>query len=554
MLHMTTFYDREEDSTLLKYARENRESGYFNDITIWAGKECFSANRLVLSCYSPFFRTMFKSKLKEQYENNIEIKHGNGSFIKRLVDYIYDGSISVDNSDVMGLLSAADFLQLDDIRQVCLSHLEQNLQIDNCYDVLEVADYYKSAMLKQKVETFIDENFEELSKDLQFKTSSKERVVDLISSLNRNIVSETSIYHAILNWINYKEGRRRDFAALFNLVNLNELSSKFLEEVVSKEDLVKANLSCTNAVLQVISSCLQEVRLTKNCTSVVCIGGFWTDEEVMEVFNCFGEAAKLYPKVPKGSCISCSAKLDDCFYAIGGNPATMGINSASNTMFKLKINQKLLKWVPAASMQEQRTAFASAVFRNVLYVTGGRNEKNTISSTELYDPVLNSWQIGGHLNQSRCGHALVANNNYLFVIGGKSDNCYLHSMEQLELGNGVWKLTAPMLKPRHNFAAVYCNGFIFAIGGQSGTENETTTNSVEKFDQVKNRWSFVKSMNIARSAFSATVLQGRIFVVGGLNAKKIAVKEIECYNPSLNSWTIVKTIDHKLFYHSAIAV
>ena len=553
MLHTTSFYDRGDDSILLRYAKENKEKGYFNDVTIRAGNECFPANRMVLACYSPFFENMFKSGLKERYEKSIEIKYGKGQFIKQLIDFIYFGSISINNSDVVEILEAADFLQLDNIKEVCFNHLEKNLDLENCFDVFELADRYRSPLLKAAVEEFISKNFEIFIDSSKVKSFTKEMFMEWFTKLNQKEIDQNLLYHTILNWIKHDKSRNSEFAEFFQLLNLNEFSSTFLEEVVSKEKLVEDSLFCTNAVLQVISQRLKEIRLAENCTSIVTIGGYWTDKEVLEIFNCFGEAVKQYPRLPKGSRICCSVKFNEQLYVIGGNPELL--NGASTTTYLLMLNQKLMKWKEVAAMHEPRSAFSSAVFDKVLYVAGGCNKNNILSSTEYYDPFHKLWQMGSQMKQSRKGHALVAFYGKLLALGGKSGNDeILNSVEQLQSLNGKWELIMPMIEPRYNFVAVRCKGIIYAIGGQCGSENHTTTKSVEKFDPDRNDWCSVKSMNIARSSFSATVLQDRIFVVGGLSTEKIAVKEIECYNPALDSWSIIKNVDQKLFYHSAIAV
>ena len=64
---------RNEDNDLLKYANLKRKQGVFNNLTIKTNGKLFLANRLVLSCYSEFFETMFQTEMKEKYQNTVEI-------------------------------------------------------------------------------------------------------------------------------------------------------------------------------------------------------------------------------------------------------------------------------------------------------------------------------------------------------------------------------------------------------------------------------------------------------------------------------------------------
>ena len=66
-------HDVIRQAKLLEYANTKRNTENFNDVTIQAGAESISANRMVLACYSKFFESMFLSQLKEKYQNTVEI-------------------------------------------------------------------------------------------------------------------------------------------------------------------------------------------------------------------------------------------------------------------------------------------------------------------------------------------------------------------------------------------------------------------------------------------------------------------------------------------------
>ena len=95
---------------LLQYANTKRNDGDFNDVTIQAGAESISANRMVLACYSKFFESMFLLQLKERHQNTVEIKEFDGQAVKSVIEYIYSGKIDINVCNVMVVLGVADFL------------------------------------------------------------------------------------------------------------------------------------------------------------------------------------------------------------------------------------------------------------------------------------------------------------------------------------------------------------------------------------------------------------------------------------------------------------
>ena len=80
------------------------------------------------------------------------------------------------------------------------------------------------------------------------------------------------------------------------------------------------------------------------------------------------------------------------------------------------------------------------------------------------------------------------------------------------------------------------------------------TNTVEKYDVVKNRWTFVNNMKTARRSHAACALNGKIFVVGGLDASKAQVNTVECYNPQTDSWSVVASTEIPLRLHSQVVL
>ena len=117
---------------VLQYPNEKRNKGTFNDVIIEAGIETIAANRMILSCCSRFFERMFDLKMKEKYQDDpVQINDFDGKAVKALIDFMYSGEVTIENENVMDLLAASDYLQLDEVKQFCFELLESNLSSDN---------------------------------------------------------------------------------------------------------------------------------------------------------------------------------------------------------------------------------------------------------------------------------------------------------------------------------------------------------------------------------------------------------------------------------------
>jgi len=245
--------------------------------------------------------------------------------------------------------------------------------------------------------------------------------------------------------------------------------------------------------------------------------------------------------------------LDDSIYCIGG-AIENNFKNSTNKIYRLNLQNTTLKWEKTVSMTEQRSYFGAAVCKECLVAVGGYTGKSISETIEVYDPRLNEVREIKSLNEKRFEHELVVADGKLFAIGGANseDDC-LSSVKQknMDILGGRWKIIKPMNEKRKQFAAVLCNYCIYAIGGlfESGV-----LASVEKYDTNTNKWSFVSRMNVARWKHAACVLRGKIFVVGGIDQNDEVIKTIECYDPTINEWTIVGETKQELCGNALVAI
>ncbi len=90
-----------------------------------------------------------------------------------------------------------------------------------------------------------------------------------------------------------------------------------------------------------------------------------------------------------------------------------------------------------ASMPTARGGIGAAAVDNFIYVAGGREVNNQLTSrVDILDVALNSWQPAPPLFTPREHAAVVAVGTKIFVIGGMGDNGnVLNSVEMLDLGD-----------------------------------------------------------------------------------------------------------------------
>ena len=536
------------------YCNDKRNNGSFNDVTIEAGDRTIAANRLILSCCSRFFEAMFDLEMKEKYQNPVQVHGIDGAAVKSVIDFMYNGEVKITSENVMELIAASDYLQVAEVKRSCFEFLESILSSDNWFVVLGAAKSYESEYLQGHVYEYVSSNFDGMVQTDEFKTLPKNDLVSLISKINRKQTNEESIFNGIVTWCRYdEEARKEEFPMLFeDLINLDLISAEYLEDIVLKEEMVSGIIHCLKRMTY---NFCQKKKCRKE-TKIISLGGAKSLRSCIEVYSRSNKPPKNLPELPIELSCHSSLKLGNYVYLIGGESMFNGNKNEKvlQTVWRLDTNDKMPNWKKIVCLKVKRYLMGSAVFRDTLVVVGGYDGNSILNSVEFYVAALDEWKAGSPLPEGRGAFSMAANEEHLYVIGGLINNKISAKVQRTSNLQTNWEEIAPMQMPRRWFAAVICNGIIYAIGGQTNSEQDVTTNTVEKYKFVEEKWVFVNSMITKRRAHAACVMNGKIYVVGGIDASNTLVNSIECYDPIGDSWNIVSCTDICLYHHSLIAL
>ena len=543
-------YNRNHYPDLLQYAKTNRDDGTFNDVTIQTGHLSIGANRMVLSCCSTFFEKMFKSQMKERYESSITIQEIDSTAVKHMIDYMYEGSITIDSSTVMDILAAADFLQLADVKLFCFEFLKDHISSDSWYAVLSAAKLYRCDQLQKYTYQFIVDHLDEITKSDDFKTVAKDDLTLLISNLRKNekTVNESVICKLVIDWTKQDEEERKAvFADLFQMICLEKVSVDILE-CLFEESFVKCNLVCGNAITVALFSMLKTNQQTSKesiSLTIFSVGGNQGIRKVLEILNLSKREKQKYPDFPCAVRGHCSVKLNGIVYCIGGCEPR-NTSNVYDKVYQIHLNETNLRWKEVVLLNEKRYWMGATIFRGCLVVAGGFDGERILSSVEFSSDPSKIWRKASPLLHKRCGNALAVCNGSLYALGGFAETTCLSSVERLDYFNEPWQYVAPMLIARYGLTVVSLNGCLYAIGGSSKLDKKKALNTVERYDPGLNEWTPVCEMTFKRRFHCACVYDEKIFVIGGIDDSGNVIKEIECYDPSKNKWCIVEYLQHPL--------
>lgn len=211
-------------------------------------------------------------------------------------------------------------------------------------------------------------------------------------------------------------------------------------------------------------------------------------------------------------------------------------------------------------MSMPRANFTATLLRDGrVLIAGGTSvlvlstESAATASTELYNPVTQSFMPGGPMSLPREGHtATLLADGRVLVVGGHPDvaePAYASAEVYDPLANR-WSSVAPMHHARTWQAAVLiAGGKVLVVGGTAAdpmgiVPNGATAASLppELYDPGRNTWTDLAMPKYDRPIEpTATLLRdGRVLVVGGQRmwqSPDVGAERSEIYDPKRNEWS-----------------
>jgi len=118
------------------------------------GKE-IKAHKAILSARSPVFAAMLKNEMKEATTNRVEINDITPDIFEALLRFIYTDHVDLTKIDTKNLLAAANKYLLPLLKFQCQHFLSQSISVENCVELLALADLHNAVYLKKSAMNFI---------------------------------------------------------------------------------------------------------------------------------------------------------------------------------------------------------------------------------------------------------------------------------------------------------------------------------------------------------------------------------------------------------------
>ena len=509
----------------------------FCDATISTESRNFVVHKCVVAAASVFFRKLFSSKMKEKYESKATIMSVSSETMELILNYIYTSKLALNDENVYDLLCAADYLQMQDVKDMCGFYLRDNLTSKNCFIMWNFAKMYNMKNLTFLTEMFISAHFNDLLKLEVYKELSPNSFKEYLA-LKNNKATEIDIYNAVINWVQYDlPNRQEHLQEIFSRVNLSQIPIEFFTTTLCKESILYSSPGCAKLLIDMlceqVSGPKEEV-----AQELLIVGGTPSEQEVLKL-NVKTRDLTHYPNMPGGRSGASAVVIDDQLFVIGGNCWSTDTSKSFNSMISFNLKEPTGAWtIMQQTMKKPRRCAGCAVLDGYIYMCGGKSHNTMwLSSCERFHISSQTWYAISDMNHKRSEFGMVKQNDRLYAMGGcDRPHSFLSSVEVFDPNIGTWINSTSMNIPRARFAAAVYNDEIYVVGGEGETEY---LDSVEMYCPDSGMWTFVSSLSEKRFNHAACALGNEIFVFGG-NSR------LEVYDCPKDEWNTKLFVSRKL--------
>jgi speckle-type POZ protein len=123
----------------------------FTDVSIEVGTKIFHAHKVVLIARSPVFRDLFTKNQQPQPIDSLKISNIQPEVFGELLRFLYTDQVKNLGQYAKDLLGAADEYMLDMLKRKCEKVLTHQVSMENCLELLLLADRHAVPKLKKIV-------------------------------------------------------------------------------------------------------------------------------------------------------------------------------------------------------------------------------------------------------------------------------------------------------------------------------------------------------------------------------------------------------------------
>ena len=526
---------------------------------------------------------MFTSNVLEVGQENVSLHGVDPDALLVIVDYMYGKDVSINNSNVQNVFTAASLFEMLDLCDTCAEYMLGELHVTNCLNIYQFGAFHHSTLLKDSAKAFVLSQFSNIVSTNDFFQLLADDLKELLTDDDLNVENEELVLSAVLSWVKYDLALRRDHISdILRHVRFPRIPINQLHELAVKNDILSDSLffqkykvltglcerNCQSSMTERGNS--REMvamaedlglkatpRLGMFCKKMLVFTGGSQDQKNRALTAYDPKQRKNYYAIPLHVTFDFKFRVDFHRAVVTENNDIYMIGGIFYECHHFEDNGKALRevkcfdsfkkrWIDKEALLQGRCAHAVSVCNGLIYVMGGKEHYPAgmaMSSVEAYDPDIDQWSYMPPMPLPLCHHSAVCHEKNIYIIGGTTNNDVVsNAIFQYCTNTCIWTRITEMHSPRSELGATVLGDDIFMIGGYNG---QFKIGSMEIYNIKSGRWRFGADFPEDRKSMATASFDGFIYLCGGVRtliarqsraARVVETKDLWKYDPTTNTW------------------
>ncbi|CAL2040167.1 unnamed protein product [Caenorhabditis brenneri] len=405
--------------------------------------------------------------------------------------------------EIAGFGSQPNYPRIKSIKEAFCDHIASTLSDKNCFLIHKKFREFDCPSHADKTMEYILYNLVRMVVvdkivDVEFFRLPVEELAELLDRDDVNVNSEIQIAVVIDRWIS-ADFKSRD---------------KFRPMLMTTVRL----LGLTEETARLFSDYHLSMKNPRKTRDIVIIVGGWLHRKACDRIEWFDPEQREWKvsqqKLPMAIAYHGAAIVDGILFVFGGSN---GVRTCCET-WKLPLNT--WQWKKCDNMLEPRNYISnsSVVFDGKIYVFGGQNWREITRvglrsrTGEVYDPKTNRWTATGNLHDMRSDCAAAVFDSQIYVSGGFNGDQILSSVEVYNPIGDFFSRYIDLPYPITGHCLVNHHEQLFIVGGFDGSER---LNKIWMWNR-KGEWQErPEKLTFGRSTSAACSYKGWVLSVAG---------------------------------------
>lgn len=517
---------------------------------------------------------MFTDAMRESRQSEISLNGVTARGIELLLNYAYTSKLELNLANIQDVLSAASHIQMETVVEACSNYLKSQLDIENCVDLVTIAEMYSLEKLREKCYRFICEHLYEFSETSEINRLAWHQLEHILSCDFPVDCTETTVLRIVLSWIIAQGSDIKIAHRLLHHVQLSEISSNELELTLTEMFSSRANQIFKSTLSLAASQKRLRRQQKSTATFPTSNNNVLTNSRGMELalinVGGFSSTAGItndityyLPSLKKWRHLTSIPHVEQCNYgtAVYGNEMYV-VGGCYNVCLKeyihpfgFRYNPMTNKWTTINPMRQDRCRFSLNFVGNMLYAVGGASEydesedvwvqdlDHNTSNSERYDPETDTWEYITGIPEYRTQHAGAGHEEFLYISGGLERQRVLSTFWRFDPKEDKWEPLPEMLCARADHVMLVIEGKLYVCGGwceDPQSDNRRLVATIDVYDIELRTWKTVTTVPIPKYHAGIVAIETKIYIIGGFHSDAMfdrASSSIECYDIERNEWS-----------------